>query len=125
MDRSRLIEREGLADDARAFRSLIAELGGARAHAPSEGDAPSITEAHVLAVLAPAAAGRNGRLASQLLAYAGSQGLAPVQLELLPYLCDLAHVLRGRWTRASRCWSMSAMIARPAMRIPRPSRTPS
>lgn len=93
MDRWRLIEREGLADDARVFRMLIAQWHDVQAVALQD-DAAAITEAHVLSVLAPAAAGRHGRLARQLLAYAGSQGLAPVQLELLPYLSDLAYVLR-------------------------------
>ena len=89
-----VVEREGLADDARAFRTLIAQMRGAQERAQNQDQAASAVEEHVLAFLAPSMAGRTDRLARQLLAYAGGQAFAPVQLCLLPFLCDLAHTLR-------------------------------
>ena len=38
---------------------------------------------------------RAAELAGRLVAYAGGQSLAPERLELLPFLCDFAHRLRG------------------------------
>ena len=89
-----VVEREGLADDARAFRTLIAEMRSAQERAPNGEQRASAFEEHVLAFLAPSMAGRTARLATQLLAYAGGQALAPVQLCLIPFLCNLAYALR-------------------------------
>ena len=38
---------------------------------------------------------RGDRLASELLAYSGRQRLAPRAVEMLPFVCSLAHLLRG------------------------------
>ena len=89
-----VVERDGLADDARAFRTLIAQMRSAQERARNGEQDGSGVDEHVLAFLAPSAAGRTERLARQLLAYAGAQALSPVKLSLLPFLCDLAHKLR-------------------------------
>ena len=89
-----VVDREGLADDARIFRTLVAQVCDGPEPAPDADCAAEASEHAVLAFLAPNSAGRPDLLARQLLAYAGCLRLDPAPLELLPVLCDLAHTLR-------------------------------
>jgi signal transduction histidine kinase len=84
-----VVERESLTDDAKAFRTLIAELRGTQGH-----DLPASAARVDVPVLARAGAARSRRLARQLLAYARMQALAPARLEPSPFLRDLARSLR-------------------------------
>lgn len=89
-----VVEREGLEDDARIFRTLIAQVRDRPEPAPDADEAGQALEKAALAFLAPSSADRPDLLARQLLAYAGRLRLEPAPLELLPVLCDLAHTLR-------------------------------
>lgn len=85
-----VIQRDGLADDARAFRTLLAQVHAWQERAQ---DLDQTTSAMARHVLAPDDH-RTGQLVAQLLAYAGGQPLAPARLELLPFLSGVAHTLR-------------------------------
>jgi signal transduction histidine kinase len=89
-----VVERDGLADDARAFRTLIAQVRDIREPAPDEGGAVPAPELGVLAFLMPFSAPRGRQVVRRLLAYAGCRALTPVALEVLPFLRELGDALR-------------------------------
>lgn len=78
-------------DTGRALETVVADLRSAaerlRRARPADND--EFVEFQLKGVL-----GGAGRLAAQLLAYAGKQLLRPEPLELLPFLSDLAYRLR-------------------------------
>jgi len=85
-------DREVMARAARAFAALVADMRGAFENA-SDSAAPRMDHQPPWPRV-PTTVSRADRLATQLLAYAGGQSLAPAQLEMLPFLCDLAHMLQ-------------------------------
>lgn len=96
-----VVEREGLADDARAFRTLIAQVRDTREPAPDESGAACTSELGILGFLVPFSATRARLVVRRLLAYAGCQTLTPVALDVLAFLRNLSDALR---------WALDARI---------------
>ncbi len=88
-------DRELAARAAMAFIALLTEMRQALEQLPNSADAPALDRLEDIALRQMALVQRGEQLAAQLRAYAGRQQLKPVRLELLPFMANLVHTLRG------------------------------
>jgi signal transduction histidine kinase len=88
------VATEVSAKTAMALTLLLADVRGILVRLTQIGEGPVEDERRAIIATALNKLNRGDRLASELLAYAGRQPLAPEAVELLPLLCSLADLLR-------------------------------